>query len=203
MDGEVKKERPQNRNLKPLGSGSLTPEEEYEIRRKAAETTHKKRKRNADIRAAVRAISNLNTNGKAKSIDVEKLMNVDQLKEAGAPLIAQLVYTQYLKALNGDNEARDWICKMLGIEDEIREAVQGLTLTADADAIADSGGVRIHLIRGDKPKEAESEEDAATRAANRLAIVEAMRAAGEAADQIGEAVAEAINGNSEDVNPDE
>lgn len=203
MDGEVKKERPQNRNLKPLGSGSLTPEEEYEIRRKAAETTHKKRKRNADIRAAARAIANLNMKGKARSIDVEKLTSVSQLDEDGAPMIAQLVYTQYLKALNGDNEARDWICRMLGLEDEIRETVKGLTLTADADAIADSGGVRIHLIRGDKPKEAESEEDAATRAANRLAIVEAMRAAGEAADQIGEAVKEAINGDSEDVNPDE
>ena len=197
MEGEKKKERPQNKNLKPLGSGILTPEEEYEIRRKSAETTNRKRKRNADIRAAVRAVLNLNSKGRAKSIDVLKMQSTEQLQEDGAPLIAQLVYTQMLMALNGDKEARDWLCRMAGVEDAIKEAMQGLTLTADADALEHSGGVRIHLIRGEKPREDESEEDAATRAANRLAVVEAMKAAGEAADQIGEAVAgkvvEALN----------
>ncbi len=125
MEGE-KKERPQNRNLKPLGSGMLTPEEEYEIRRKSAEATNKKRKRNADIRAAVRAIANLNINGKAKSKDVEKLVSVEDLGESGAPLISQLVYTQFQCALNGDKEARDWICKMLGVDDTVAEAVKGV-----------------------------------------------------------------------------
>ncbi len=202
---EGKKERPQDKYLKPLGSGQLTPEEEYEIRRKAAESTNKKRKRNADIRAAARAIANLNMKGKARSIDVEKLTGVEQLQEDGAPMIAQLVYTQFLCALNGDKEARDWVCKMLGIED-VSDVVKGLTVTAEAEALEHSGGVRIHLIRGEKPHEDESEEDAATRAANRLAVVEAMKAAGEAADKIGEAVAgkvaEALESeDAEDVNP--
>lgn len=193
MEGEKKKERPQNKNLKPLGSGNLTPEEELEIRRKGSKAANKARSRNADIRAAVRAVLNLNSKGRAKSVDVLKMQSVEQLQEDGAPLVAQLVYTQMLCALNGDKEARDWLCRMAGVEDAIKEAVQGLTLTADADALEHSGGVRIHLIRGEKPHEDESEEDAATRAANRLVIVEAMKAAGEAANQIGEAVAEALN----------
>ena len=192
MEGEKKKERPQNRNLKPLGSGSLTPEEELEIRRKGKRASDKARSKNADMRAAVRAVLNLNSKGRAKSIDVLKMTGVEQLQEDGAPLIAQIVYTQVLLAQNGDKEARDWLCKMLGVEDAIEEAVKGLTLTADADALEQSGGVRIHLIRGEKPREDESEEDAATRAANRLAVVEAMKAAGEAADQIGEAVAKGV-----------
>ena len=180
MDEEKKKERPQNRNLKPLGTGSLTPEEELEIRRKGAEKTHAIRKRNADIRAAVRATLNLNSKGRAKSMDILKMQSVEQLNEDGAPLIAQVVYAQVLCALNGDKEARDWICRMVGV-DTIKDAMQaGLTVTADADAVENAGGVRIHLIRGEKPKEDESEEDAATRAANRLAVVEAMRAIGEA-----------------------
>lgn len=180
MDEEKKKERPQNRNLKPLGTGSLTPEEELEIRRKGAEKTHAIRKRNADIRAAVRATLNLNSKGRAKSMDILKMQSVEQLNEDGAPLIAQVVYAQVLCALNGDKEARDWICRMVGV-DTIKDAMQaGLTVTADADAVENAGGVRIHLIRGEKPKENESEEDAATRAANRLAVVEAMRAIGEA-----------------------
>lgn len=193
MEGEPKKERLQNRNLKPLGTGARTPEEELAIRRKGNAAAHKARSRNADIRAAVRAILNLNSKGRAKSLDVLKMQSVEQLNEDGAPLIAQIAYSQVLLALNGDKEARDWVCKMIGVEDELKQAVAeltgGLTVTADPEALEQSGGVRIHLIRGDKPREEESEEDAATRAANRLAIVEAMRAAGEAADQIGEAVA--------------
>lgn len=193
MEGE-KKERPQNKNLKPLGSGSLTPEEELEIRRKGKKAADKARARNADIRAAVRAILNLNSKGSTKSKDVLKLTGVDQLQDDGAPMIAQLVYTQVLMALNGDKEARDWICRMAGVEDEVRDTVTGLTVTADADALEQPGGVRIHLIRGEKPHEELSEEEMATRAADRLAVVEAMKA-------IGEQVAQSEK--TEDVTPDE
>lgn len=197
MEGE-KKERPQNKNLKPLGSGQLTPEEELEIRRKGKKASDKARSKNADIRAAVRAVLNLNSRGRAKSMDVEKMISVDQLNESGAPLIAQLAFAQVQMALNGDKEARDWVCKMLGVEAIPAELAAGLTVTADADAVESAGGVRIHLIRGEKPREDEDPEDAATRAANRLAVAEAMRAAGEA---VGEAVVEALE--SGDVNPDE
>lgn len=193
MEGE-KKERPQNKNLKPLGSGSLTPEEELEIRRKGKKAADKARARNADIRAAVRAILNLNSKGSTKSKDVLKLTGVDQLQDDGAPMIAQLVYTQVLMALNGDKEARDWICRMAGVEDEVRDTVTGLTVTADADALEQPGGVRIHLIRGEKPHEELSEEEMATRAADRLAVVEAMKAIGEYAAQ---------SEKTEDVTPDE
>ena len=207
MEGEPKTERPQNKNLKPLGSGNLTPEEEREIRRKGAMRANQIRARNADIRAAVRAMLNLNSKGRAKSMDIIKMASVEQLEDDGAPMIAKLVYAQILMALNGDKEARDWICRMAGVEDTMREMVTGLTVTADTDALEQPGGVRIHLIRGEKPHEELSEEDLATRAADRLAVVEAMRAIGESADQIGEAVAEhvsgVLNGTAEDVTPDE
>ena len=49
MEGEEKKERPQNRNLNPLGSGKLTPEEELEIRRKGKKAADKARKRKSGI----------------------------------------------------------------------------------------------------------------------------------------------------------
>lgn len=202
MDGE-KKERPQNKNLKPLGSGNLTPEEELAIRRKGKIAADKARKRNADIRKAVQAYANLRSKGKGKSLDAEHMKTIDEVLSEDAPQIMLLIHTQWLKALNGDNEARDWICKMLGIEDALKDVVQGLTVTADQDALEQPGGVRIHIIRGEKPREDESEEDAATRAANRLAVVEAMKAIGESADQIGQAVADKLNEATEDVSPDE
>lgn len=172
------KERPQNRNLKPLGSGVLTPEEELAIRRKGKKASDKARRRNADIRAAVQAIANLNMNGAKKSVDVEKLMSVAQLDEDGAPLISRMVYSQFICAINGDKESRNWICKMLGVDLNADESASGVTVTADADAVGAAGGVRVHLIRGEKPPTEVSEEDEATRAAARLATVEAMKAIG-------------------------
>ncbi len=181
MEGD--KERPQNRNLKPLGSGALSPEEELAIRRKGKKASDKARKRNADIRAAVRSIANLNANGSIKSIDVEKLKSVEQLDEDGAPLISRMVYSQFLCAINGDKESRNWICKMLGVDPDGDEAASGLTVTADADAVEAAGGVRVHLIRGEKPPAEASEEDEATRAAAKLTTVEAMKAIGAALDR--------------------
>lgn len=196
---EVKKERPQNRNLKPLGTGSLTPEEELAIRRKGIKAAQEARSRNASIRKAIRAYANLNSNGKGKSIDAEKMVSLEQLAETGAPMIMLLADVQWKKALTGDNEARDWLCRHgLIDEEEIRNAIrsaaqaQGLTVTADADALEQPGGVRIHLIRGEKPQTEESPEDLATRAADRMAVVEAMRAIGEAVAE-GQADAETVS----------
>lgn len=173
---EGKMDRPQNRNLKPLGSGLLTPEEELAIRRKGKEAADRSRKRNADIRNAVRAIANLNAKGSGKSKEVEKLTSVKQLSEDGAPMIAQMVYAQFILAGNGDKEARDWICRMLGIEDTVPSGE-----TSADDAPAD--GVRIHLIRGEKPAGDESGEDEATREAARIATEEAMKAVSDALEK--------------------
>lgn len=198
MNGDAK-ERPQNKNLKPLGSGQLTPEEELAIRRKGKVGCDKARRRNADIRAAVKAVANLSLKGKVKSIDVQKMLSVEQFDEDGVPLIAKLVYTQFMCALNGDKEARDWICKMLGVQSIMTDS------EAEADSSNEEGqdngsGVRIHLIRGEKPKEEESAEDAATRVANRLAVVDAMRAIG---DEVSKATEDTEKSTTEDVNTDE
>lgn len=159
-----KKERPQTSNLKPLGSGARTPEEERAIRVKGALAAAKARKRNADIRVAVEAVFNLNANGRGKSLDVEKMKSVEDLESADAPLIAKLAYTQYLLAINGDKEARDWLCRMLGADepDESDDHESGVTITADAHAVDSMGGVRIHLIRGEKPRVPDDAEANAT-----------------------------------------
>lgn len=177
MEGE-KKDRPQNKYLKPLGSGLLTPEEELAIRRKGKEAADRSRKRNADIRAAVRAVANLNAKGKGKSKEVEKLTSVQQLQEDGAPMISQMVYAQFILASQGDKEARDWICHMLGIEKDT-------SMTADGVSAGDApeDGVRIHLIRGEKPAESVSGEDEATREAARIATAEAMKAVHDALEK--------------------
>ena len=199
MEGEPKpkKERPQNRNLIPLGSGNLTPEEELEIRRKGNRASQKARTRNASIRNAIRQEANMRTRGKGKSLDLGKITSIEDIDGDDTPQIVRLVHSYWVMAINGDREARDWLVKYGALSDrEIPDEMQGggLTVTADADALEQPGGVRIHLIRGEKPHEELSEEEMATRAADRLAVVEAMKAIGEYAAQ---------SEKTEDVTPDE
>lgn len=182
MEGEQKKERPQNKNLKPLGSGLRTPEEELEIRRKGKKASDKSRKRNADIRAAVKAVANLNAKGKKQSFNVENMKNIEQVNADGVPLIAQMVYAQFVQAINGDKEARDWISRMLGVSFNDSPSTDGAgSQAADGEDTVDSqGGVRIHLIRGERPKEELTIEDEATREKAKQAMLEALKAIGEA-----------------------
>jgi len=133
--------------------------------------------------------------GEGRVASDRSLKNVSDLDTKNVSQITMLVQAQFVKALHGDIEARNWICGMLGMSGTVNGSGD-LTITADED----TPGLRIHLIRGDKPREDESQEDAATRAANRLAVVEAMRAIGEAA---GDAVANGLNkGQAEDVTPE-
>ena len=115
-------------------------------------------------------MARLNMNGIGRAVDIETLKSVEDLSEKNAPLLAKIIYQQCLMAINGDKEARDWICKYLGDSEPAPRA--GVTIEAD-DRVLDgtSGSVRIHLIRAEKPRDTESAEDAATAAANRLAVV--------------------------------
>lgn len=189
-------ERPQNKNLKPLGSGARSPDEEREIRSKGARAATKAHKRNADIRAAVQAFANLRFSGEGKSLDAEKMKSLDEVENADVPMIMKVINAQFVKAIQGDPEARDWICRMLGVDPTGPvQPAPGLTITADGQAVEDAGGVRIHLIRGDKAENTGTAEDEATRAAARLSMVEAMKAIGEAVNNPPEA--------EENVMPDE
>ena len=139
----------------------------------------------------------MRTRGKGKSLDLGKITSIEDIDGDDTPQIVRLVHSYWVMAINGDREARDWLVKYGALSDrDIPDEMQGggLTVTADADALEQPGGVRIHLIRGEKPHEELSEEEMATRAADRLAVVEAMKAIGEYAAQ---------SEKTEDVTPDE
>ncbi len=152
-------ERPQDKNLVPLGSGKRTPEEEREIHVKGARAANVTRRRNAEIRSAVRALCNTSVKGKGRSMSLDRITSVEQIQEGtNIPIIMRLVYSQFERALEGDKEARDWICKMLGIDDSPQISASGMNLEANSE----TGSVRIHLIRGEKTVEQMSEEETAT-----------------------------------------
>lgn len=131
------KDRPQNKYLKPP-FGQRDPQEEYAARRKGAYAAHAARRRNAEIRNIVQIVANLNVHGSGSAIEVEKLKSLDDLDSKHIPLIAQVVQTQFSKAIAGDKDARDWICRMLGAYDEPETRTDGK---------ATAPGLEISIIR--------------------------------------------------------
>ena len=131
------KDRPQNKYLKPP-FGQRDPQEEYAARRKGAYAAHAARRKNTAIRNVVQIVANLNVHGSGAAADIEKLKSLDDLDSKQIPLIAQVVQTQFNKAIAGDKDARDWICHMLGAY-ENPEARTGGSATAP--------GLEISIIR--------------------------------------------------------
>ena len=152
-------ERPQNRNLKPFGSGQLMPEEERRLHSKGAKAANAVRKRNANLRAATRSLFNMSAKGRGRSMDMDRITSIEQLEDGtNVPLIMLFVYAQLKEALAGDKEARDWICKMLE-DDPPKQITNGIAVAADDG----TSSVRIHLIRGETAADPADPETTATR----------------------------------------
>ena len=80
----------------------------------------------------------------------------------------------------GNTESRDWLFKYaFGENVPLPDSPEGEAAAQEED------GISIHLIRGDKPQEQESEEDKATREEARKATAEALKAIGQAAEKAG------------------
>ena len=135
----MKRDWPQKKYLKPP-FGQRDPKEEYEARRKGAYAAHAARRRNAEIRNAVNIAATLNIHGTGAAVDIESLKSLDDLNRKKAPLLALLVQTQFEKAIKGDKEARDWICRMLGAYDTPKDSAQGENDNPPA-------GLKISIIR--------------------------------------------------------
>lgn len=152
MEGEeVKKERPQNKNLKPLGSGMLTPEEERAIRQKGAIAAQKARHENAELRWRVRKLLTMGSK-KGKIADIESINNLEDALKKNIPLIDKIILTEVQRYFQtGDKESRNWLVDRYG---DVVNALDnaGLTITTEEQG-GDSAapGVRIQLIRGMKP----------------------------------------------------
>lgn len=80
----------------------------------------------------------------------------------------------------GNTESRDWLFKYaFGENAPLPDSPEGEAAAQEED------GISIHLIRGNKPREQESEEDKATREEARKATAEALKAIGQAAEEAG------------------
>ena len=117
------------------------------------------------------------------AVEIDSLKNAAELDERNVPQIVLVIQAQFIKAQKGDVEARDWICKMLGVNPKdlpVFPHLEGKPQPGDASSGAgESGATRYHLIRGEKPSDPESPEEGGGEATQ--AIDAAMAALEEAA----------------------
>lgn len=140
-----KKPRPQNSRLKPLGSGLLTPEEEFAIRSKGGKAACEKRWHKQETLAMGEVLSNLLSKGMKKGEvtpvdEVESIADLDTLNPSGKSYIWLMELKRYLAT--GDKESRDFVyraVKEYETEKSIQEMVERLTesgVQINADKLA-------------------------------------------------------------------
>lgn len=184
MAKEGKLPRPQDKHLKPINT--LSPEEAKAIHVKGGKARQKQIREQMTINKVVRAFMTMGT-GETPAIDLDKLTNMTSARIESIPIIMDIIMSEYDRYKEtGDKESRDFLLRLFSSgrndlvgthEDEWKDDPNAKQDNSGIDA---GGGVRIHLIRGDKPKETESEKDAATREAEAasaavLAAMDAIR----------------------------
>lgn len=141
----VKKPRPQTAHLKKLGTGQLTPEEEFAIRSKGGKASCEKRWHKRETLAMGEVLSNLLSKGMKKGevtpIDeVESIADLDTMNPSGKTYIWLMELKRYLAT--GDKESRDFVYKAMKeyeVEKSIQDMVTRLTETGvqiNADKLA-------------------------------------------------------------------
>ena len=178
---ERKKPRPQTAHLKKLGTGQLTPEEEFAIRSKGGKASCEKRWHKQETLAMGEVLSNLLSKGMKKGevtpIDeVESIADLDTMNPSGKTYIWLMELKRYLAT--GDKESRDFVYKAVkeyetekSIQDMVTRLTEtGVQINADKLAllnalqkqhmdrlllvgVAASMGIEVPDLSGDKKKD--------------------------------------------------
>lgn len=177
---QVKKPRPQNKHLKPLGSGKLTPEEEHAIRSKGGKASCEKRWHGETFPIGQVLAKMMEKGMKPGTVtgieEVESIADLDRLNPSGKAYIGLAELKRYLAT--GDKESRDFIWRKVEEyeqQQKVEEIAQRLAdngVCVDADklallnalqkqntdrmlliAIAAAMGLEIPDLSGDKKKD--------------------------------------------------
>lgn len=157
-DGE-KKERPQDKHLVPLDQRD--PEEARAIQSAGGKARAKKVREEKTRRELFRELVSLGIDGsRGKPVGLDKLKSLDEAEVKNITVAAQIAINELRRYFaTGDKESRDYIMNSAFPESAPAPDGDGASGT---EAVKDDGTVRIHLIRGEKPKEEPTPEDGAS-----------------------------------------
>lgn len=169
---------PQSKNLIPVTQRS--PEEAQAIRSKGGKARAKQRHEQALLSQIIRSVLAMGYR-KGAVADPNDIYTLEEAKKKNVPIQTLIVMQEVEKYLaTGNTESRDWLFKYaFGENAPLPDFPEGEAAEQKKD------GISIHLIRGDKPLEQESEEDKATREEARKATAEALKAIGQTAEKAG------------------
>ena len=158
-DGE-KKERPQDKHLVPLDQRD--PEEARAIRSAGGKARARQIQEEKTRRELFRELVSLGMDSsKGKPVGLDKLKSLDEAEVKNITVAAQIAITELKRYFaTGDKESRDYI--MNSAFPESAPPPEGDASNTDTEK--DNGTVRVHLIRGAKPKEEPTPEDGASHA---------------------------------------
>ncbi len=166
---------PQQEHLIPLTE--RPPEEAKAIRSKGGKAAQKKRREQQRLSQIIRGVLAMGYES-GKVADPDSIYTLAEAEGQNVPIQTLIVMREVRKYLEeGNTESRNWLFDHAfpnGGEDVFGDLPSGDC--SGETATDETGGVRIHLIRGEKPPQEANEEDAATQAAAALATVEAMKA---------------------------
>lgn len=156
MSDDEKKERPQDKHLTPLNQRD--PEEARAIRSAGGKAKARKIQEEKTRRELFRELVSLGIDSsKGKPVGLDKLKSLDEAEQKNITVAARIAINELQRYFaTGDKESRDYI--MNSAFPESAPPPEGET--ADA-TVHDDGTVRIHLIRGEKPREEPTPEDGA------------------------------------------
>lgn len=148
-DGE-KNERPQDRHLVPLDQRD--PEEARAIQSAGGKARAKKAREEKTRRELFRELVSLGVDSsKGKPVGLDKLKSLDEAEVKNITVAAQIAINELKRYFaTGDKESRDYI--MNSAFPESAPPPEGED-SPGTDATKDDGAVRVHLIRGEKPKD--------------------------------------------------
>lgn len=153
---------PQSKQLIPL---TARPEDEArEIRSKGGKARQKQIQQQKRLSEIVRSVLAMGYE-KGKVADPDTLYTIEDAAKANVPVQTLIVMREVQKYLEeGNTESRNWLFEHAFPDGDMGGMVgtDGGNPQASSSDEGEGEGVRIHLIRGEKPKAPEADEDEAT-----------------------------------------
>ena len=153
MQDTEKKERPQDKNL--MSFADMDAEKARAIQSAGGKARQKQIQEEKTRRQLFRELVSLGMDSsKGKPLDLSKLKSLDEAEVKNITVAAAILIRELRHYFEtGDKESRDWI--MNNAFPEVPQSMpEGDSVSAEMQT---DGAIRIHLIRGEKPKTSEGE----------------------------------------------
>jgi len=160
MQDAEKKERPQDKNLTSFAN--MDTEKARAIQSAGGKARQKQIQKEKTKKELFCALLSLGIDSsKGKPVGLDKLKSLDEAEVKNISVLAAIIIREYKHYIEtGDKESRDWIMNN-AFPEEPQPVQESDSVSAEMQT---DGAIRIHLIRGEKPRKEPTPDDGASHA---------------------------------------